>query len=370
MPLFIGLMSGTSMDGIDAAVFDFQRLPPRLVAARTHAIPPPVRQALVELASAQRDTLDRLCQLDVRLGRLFAEAALAVMRESGLAPTEIRAIGSHGQTVRHHPQGDTPYTIQIGDPNIIAEQTGVTTVGDFRRRDMAAGGQGAPLVPAFHEALLREPSSERVVLNIGGIANVTILPGDPGEAARGFDTGPGNTLLDAWVSEHRGQPLDVDGMWAASGRVDSALLEELLRDPYFNAPPPKSTGPERFNLQWLRAVLARLPRSSAPQDVQRTLCELTVAAVAEALRRFAPQTREILVCGGGARNPVLMSSLARRIPQAAVRSTGDHGLDPQWVEAAAFAWLAKRTLDGAPGNLPAVTGARRAVILGGIYRAG
>jgi len=367
---YIGLMSGTSMDAVDAALVDFER-GPRLIATHRRPLPEDLRRDLRALAEGGiAHELEGYGRLDTVLGELFAAAALGVIEASGVAGARIRAIGSHGQTVRHRPDGPHPFSLQIADPNIIAERTGVTTVADFRRRDLAAGGQGAPLVPAFHELVFRDPGEDRVVLNIGGIANVTCLPGARDARVIGFDTGPGNVLMDAWCARHLGRPYDRDGAWAAQGTVIEPLLEAWLEDPFFSRPPPKSTGREHFHLTWLEQGLAAAgAENAAPADVQGTLCELTAASVARAVRAYAPGTRRLLVCGGGAANTNLMERLRRRMPGCTVESTAVHGLDPQWVEATAFAWLARRTLAGTPGNLPAVTGARRPVILGAIYPA-
>jgi anhydro-N-acetylmuramic acid kinase len=282
----------------------------------------------------------------------------------------VRAIGSHGQTVRHEPDGDHPFSVQIGDPNVIAEITGITTIADFRRRDIAAGGQGAPLVPAFHAAVLRSSDEDRVALNIGGMANITVLPRDPAQAVTGFDTGPGNVLMDAWAARHLGTPLDSEGRWAGSAPRDEALLAVLLSDEYFQRQPPKSTGREHFNMTWLEARLAQLGTAPEPAQVQASLAALTALSCAAAIQRYAPRTQQVLVCGGGVHNVTLLQQLTDALPGVRVASTQTQGLDPDWVEALAFAWLAQQTLAGKPGNLPSVTGARAPVVLGGIYSAG
>ena len=280
---------------------------------------------------------------------------------------EVRAIGSHGQTIAHHPRALHPCTVQIGDPNVIAERTRITTVADFRRRDLAAGGEGAPLACAFHRAAMSRPDRQRAVVNIGGIANITILPAD-GDVT-GFDSGPGNTLMDGWAERHLGVDMDRDGAWASAGRVDETLLGRLRADPYFEKAPPKSTGREYFNLNWLEGRLHSERRTLPPEDVQSTLCALSAATIAHGIEEFAGREAEVLVCGGGAHNPALMEALRQRLPARKLETTAAAGIGPDWVEAAAFAWLARQTLCGMPGNLPAVTGARRSVVLGAIHPA-
>lgn len=299
----------------------------------------------------------------MQLGRCFAAVVRRLLRKAGLAPAEIRAIGSHGQTVRHLP-GEPHSSLQIGDPNVIVQETGITTVADFRRRDMAAGGEGAPLVPAFHAAAFAG-DRYRVVLNIGGIANLTLL--EPGTAVRGFDTGPGNLLMDAWARRHGHGPMDKGGTWAAGGTICRELLALLLHDPYFRRPPPKSTGREYFNPAWLERGLQHLTQAPVPADVQATLCELTAASIAGAIRDHAGGAEEILLCGGGVHNRHLMARLAHHLRKHTICTTAALGLNPDLVEATAFAWLAQQTLTGRPGNLPTVTGARHAVVLGGIF---
>ncbi len=363
--LYIGLISGTSMDGIDAALVELGEHTCATLATRSHDYPEPLRERLLA-ASRQPDsiTIDELGRLDHAVGECFRDAALELMSLSGAKAASIRAIGSHGQTIRHLPRDAEPFTLQIGDPNLIAVGTGITTVADFRRRDVALGGEGAPLAPGFHQWLFGNGRKSRVVLNIGGFANVTVLS-HTNHAVTGFDTGPGNSLLDAWHREHVGGPFDAGGAWAASGTVDARLLAACLADPYFPAAPPKSTGFEYFNLEWLSERLDG--RAVAPVDVQATLLALTVTSIRNAIEGHAPATDEILVCGGGVHNEALMRALADAADPMSVRSTEDSGLHPDWVEAAAFAWLASRTLSGLPGNLPEVTGAERAAVLGCIY---
>ncbi len=363
--LFIGLMSGTSMDAIDAALVALGDRQCELLAVRATAYPPKLQERLLAASRRPGDcNVDEVCRLDREVGLAFRDAALGLLEASGTAGRDVVAIGSHGQTLRHQPRGAAPYTLQIGDPNLIAHGTGITTVADFRRRDLAAGGEAAPLAPAFHAWLFGDEAESRVVLNLGGFANVTLLPagGEPG----GFDTGPANTLMDAWSRSCRDLPCDEDGRWASSGRVDEALLDGMLADPYFAAAPPKSTGFEYFNDDWLQAQLAAQPGSD-PADVQATLCELSARTIADAVRRHAPGTGRVFACGGGVHNAELMRRIAAWLAPMPLATTAAAGLDPAWIEAAAFAWLAARRVDGLPGNLPGVTGAGAAVVLGGIY---
>lgn len=363
--LFIGLISGTSLDGIDAALVDFSSASPRLHSALHCPYSAPLLSELRSLCQPGNNEIDRLGELDRQVGRAFAGAVDALIRSAGVEAGQITAIGSHGQTIRHRPANNHPFTLQIGDPNTLAEQTGITTVADFRRRDIAAGGEGAPLVPAFHQALLQTEGLARIVLNLGGIANITCLPPLGDGPVIGYDTGPANTLLDTWIRRHRGQAFDSEGRWAASGQLHEDLLQELLEEPYFDLPPPKSTGTEYFNLSWLDPHLSSPPPPA--EDVQRTLAELTARSVADAIRREGYEECEVLVCGGGAHNHFLLELLQQHLPESSVGSLAGFGLDPDWIEAMAFAWLARRTLAGLPGNLPTVTGAGRAVILGAIY---
>ena len=367
-PFFIGLMSGTSADGIDAALVRFHdRLGLRceLVDGLTAAWEPALREQLVALGQGgELGSLDTLGRLDAQVGIAFAQAANQLIEQNGVDRTQVRAIGSHGQTVRHRPHADPAFTWQLGDAHRIAELTAITTVADFRRRDIAAGGQGAPLMPAFHLAMLGTAEEDRAVLNLGGIGNLTLIP-RTGEVL-GFDTGPANALLDGWCQRQLGEPFDANGAFAARGQVDAALLARLLAEPWFALPPPKSTGREQFHLEW---VDTRLEGTGAAADVQATLLELTAATVAEALFRHQPQTRRVLVCGGGVRNPVLMGRLQARLPWVLVESSAAHGLDPDYMEAMGFAWLAAETVAGRPANLPSVTGARGPRILGAIHPA-
>ncbi len=364
--IYLGLMSGTSMDGIDAALVRFPANNIELIATYSHAWPAPLQQQLQNLATPGDNEVDRLGELDILAADEFASAAQAVLTKANISPSAVAAIGSHGQTIRHRPDAKNPFTLQIGDPNRIAEQTGITTVADFRRRDMAAGGEGAPLAPALHSALFSSNEQCRCTLNIGGIANITLLPA--GQAAvTGFDTGPGNCLLDSWAAQHIRTPFDKDGAWAATGKVHPTLLKQMLADGYFSRPPPKSTGREYFNLAWLEELTGQHPEITAV-DIQATLVALTAQSISNAIKASTPDCPKLLVCGGGVHNPVLMAQLQRELPACHVESTRHYGADPDWVEAIAFAWLARQTLLGLAGNLPSVTGARHPVILGGIYQ--
>lgn len=365
--LYLGAISGTSVDGLDLALVDFTD-GVRVVAATTVTIPDDLQKTLLALGQSGGGDLDRLGSADAALGIFIGESALTFLRDNGHSGTAISAIGSHGQTVRHRPGGDYPFTLQIGDPNRIAEITGITTVADFRRRDMAAAGQGAPLVPPFHEALFRSTDENRAVLNLGGIGNLTLLPADALAAISGFDTGPANALMDDWILLNRQQRYDRSGSWAAAGQVDEKLLERLLSDPYLAAPPPKSTGREHYNLAWLQNHLAVYGNDDPPAgaEVQATLCAFTAETVARALAAWGRDTERVLVCGGGRHNRTLLASLRQRIG-CPVETTDQHGVDGDCLEAAAFAWLARQTLTNQPGNAPTVTGARGARVLGGIF---
>lgn len=370
MDRYIGLMSGTSMDAIDCVLVEFTQTMPRVLAASQRPIAGDIRLRLQALCRGGSGELDEFAALDHIMGRLFAQEALQLLAQTAVAAHHVRAIGSHGQTVRHYPPAQgRGNSLQIGDPNLIAALTDICTVADFRRKDMAAGGQGAPLVPAFHEAVFRRKDKERVVVNIGGIANLTILPGNPAAQVTGFDSGPGNLLMDAWIHRHLDKKMDENGDWAASGASHGPLLTALLDDVYFKNPPPKSTGREYFNLEWLEPFIAIHAPAVNPADIQATLCELTAHSISRAILQHAPRCEEILLCGGGIHNRFLLERLSGLLAPRILRSTQDFGIAPDLVEAIAFAWLARQTLEGKPGNLPAVTGAERAVILGGIYKA-
>ena len=370
--LYVGLMSGTSIDGIDGALIRCNEQELSLVATIEHPIPTDLADRISAISHPGDNEIERLGQLDRELGLLFADGVSALLREAGVETAQVRAIGCHGQTVRHRPPsgsnaGAEAFTLQIADPNTIAECTGITTVADFRRRDIAAGGEGAPLAPAFHAAAFACDGKRRAIINIGGIANVSLLDGK--QLVGGFDSGPGNTLLDQWTRRHRGERYDRQGLWAASGQVQPALLEQLLGDAYFSLSGPRSTGKEKFNLEWLDSRLASFAGSD-PADIQATLAELTAASIANAIGNSSLAVDESYVCGGGAHNTDLLVRLGKRLPGAALASTTALGIDPDWVEAATFAWLAYRTLSGLAGNAPAVTGANGERVLGAIYPGG
>ena len=366
---YIGLMSGTSLDGVDLALMDFSRTAHTLTASDFTPMPPKIREKLTALLHCGEVSLQLLGELDHQLGQLYADCVNRFLASHHLKAQDIIAIGCHGQTVWHAPQGQYPFTMQIGDMNLLSARTGITTVGDFRRKDMAFGGQGAPLVPAFHQAAFFDPAWATVVLNIGGISNVSLLI--PQQPVIGFDTGPGNTLLDQWIEKNQGTPYDAAGNWAASGKCHAALLQALLDEPFFNLSPPKSTGRELFNLSWLETKISKISAKSTAllaQDIQATLAELTVCSIISALNRIiTPLPRRLLVCGGGAKNRLLMQRLNECLPTWQVTTTTAYGLDSDYVEAAAFAWLAYQRIHNLPANLPEVTGAQRAVGLGAIF---
>lgn len=364
--IYIGLMSGTSLDSIDAVAVGFT--PDfHLIASHTEEIPDQLKDQIRQLMLPGNNEIDLLGVVDINLGKLFADAVNNLITDHQLDRSQILAIGSHGQTIRHRPESG--FTLQIGDANVIAEQTQITTVADFRRRDMAAGGQGAPLVPAFHEALFRTINTDRVLLNIGGMANITYLPKDQTQSVLGFDTGPGNILINAWIEKQKGLNFDEDGAWAALGKINNDLLRDLLKEEYFHAPPPKSTGRELFNLKWLEGILDKHSQL-AEADVQATLTMLTVETIKGSLLEHLPgESFELLVCGGGSHNKHLMQLLQKALPEISVAPSNNAGLDADWMEACAFAWLAKQCMEGKPGNSPTATGACGERVLGTIYQA-
>ncbi|GLH32182.1 anhydro-N-acetylmuramic acid kinase [Pseudomonas sp. BR1R-5] len=363
MALYLGVMSGTSLDGLDIALIEQGE---QLKLLATHYLPMPadLRQQLLALCASGPDEIARAALAENRWASLAAEGIQQLLKTQGLQPDAIRAIGSHGQTIRHEPARG--FTVQIGNPALLAELTGITVVADFRRRDVAAGGQGAPLVPAFHETLFGRLGQRLAVLNVGGFSNLSLIEHD--KPVHGFDCGPGNVLLDAWVERKRGQAYDADGAWAATGVVQTDLLDALLSDPFFAGSGPKSTGREVFNLPWLDGHLARMPHYR-DEDVQATLLELTARSIIESLRDAQQGTEALLVCGGGVRNGALMARLDALLPDARVTSTQAYGVDPDWVEGMAFAWLAHCCLEGIAANRPSVTAAKGLRVLGAIYPA-
>ncbi len=374
--LYIGLMSGTSLDGVDAVLVDFSPAassPPRPFAVLAHAsepMPAALGAELLALNTSGEDELHRAALAANALVRLYAQAVQALLADTNVAATQVRAIGAHGQTLRHRPGAfdGIGYTVQINNGALLAELTGIDVVADFRSRDVAAGGQGAPLVPAFHRAVFGQDGRAVAVINLGGIGNLTALGADA--STLGFDCGPGNALMDHWCRQHTGQPFDRDGAWGAGGRVLPALLEAMQAEPYFHLPPPKSTGRDLFNPAWLEAQLQVLP--GAPpnaQDVQATLAELTAASCAAAVTAHARDTATVLLCGGGALNGHVRRRIAALLPGSAVRLTNEVGLGVLQVEAAAFAWLAKAFIERRPGNLVSATGAAGPRILGALHPA-
>jgi len=362
--LYIGLMSGTSLDGVDGVLADFSGRGIRTLHAAFSPFPPALRAELMALQAASHNELEREALAANALAHCYAECVRQLVDQ---APGPVRAVAVHGQTIRHRPE--LGFTRQTNNPALLAELTGIDVIADFRSRDVAAGGQGAPLVPAFHEARFGKPKQVRVVVNIGGIANISVLHGDG--RVSGYDTGPGNVLMDLWIARHRGQPYDADGAWAASGRVDAALLQSLLDEPYFRQPPPKSTGRDLFHAQWLDARLAACA-SLAPADVQATLARLTAVSIAHAIQQSTPEqpAQAVYVCGGGACNGMLLRELSIALGDGVtVASTETLGVAPNRVEALAFAWLGYRFMRRQPGNLPAVTGAAGLRVLGALYAA-
>ena len=368
---YVGLLSGTSMDGIDAALVDFSETMPRLLATYSEPFPEKMRQCYLRLLNHESTDLLSIGTFDHDLGQCFAQAVDHLLRQYGTSKEKIAAIGSHGQTLYHHPEGSPPFTWQLGDPNLIASHTGIVTVADFRRKDMACGGQGAPLTPHFNHALFSKAGVPRFVINIGGIANLTYLPPDGEAPVIGFDTGPGNTLSDQWAQRHIQRSFDHHGAWAASGEVQTALLQLLLHDPYFQLPHPKSSGREYFNLDWVERYLITLEKlgMETPEatHIQTTLVELTACTIAHSIKALCPSQGEVYLCGGGVHNEYLVKRLIHHCEDYAVHSTEALMIPPDWIEAMAFAWFAKNTLAGKPSNLPSVTGAKRSTVLGGIY---
>ena len=376
--LYLGVMSGTSLDGVDLCLMDFPHVSsphsktgeyaknrPKLTACHFTPMPEELRADLCRLQETGEISLQKLGEIDHRLGLLYAESINAFLCDQHLHSKDIRAIGCHGQTVWHSPDTRFPFSMQIGNMNLVAARTGITVIGDFRRKDMALGGQGAPLVPAFHEGIFADPNRLTVVLNIGGISNISVL--SPQQTTIGYDLGAGNALMDAWIERHLGKRYDKNAAWARTGKVIPELLETLLDEPFFRQSPPKSTGRELFNLDWLAKKLIKTPACKA-QDVQRTLAEFTVRSVVDELKRLeSSKNNLLLVCGGGAHNPLLMNGFSDNLTHWEVATTTEYGLNIDYVEAAAFAWLAYRRINDLPSNLPSVTGARKPISLGVIY---
>ena len=370
--LYIGLMSGTSLDGVDVVLVDFSDQQVSLLASLTYDIPSSLKQDLVNTLNPEwRGSLGNIGLLNQQLGKLFADASNALIEKEKLDRKSIRAIGSHGQTLWHQPYGDFPFSIQLGDTSLIAEKTKITTVADFRSRDIAAGGQGAPLVPAFHQAFLSQQDKNRVILNIGGISNITVLPSSTsGITISGYDTGPGNGLIDAWVSANTKNTYDKNGDWGKSGTIIPDILNKLLGDDFFSKPSPKSTGKELFNLKWIETIIGKRLTSEKPKDIQATLTELTAKSIADSVNKHNHENNhfdELYICGGGVHNSFLTERIRHYLPDTMIASTADIGIDPDWMEAIAFAWLAKQTMEGNTSNLPEVTGSKGRRILGAIY---
>ncbi|MBS0288139.1 MAG: anhydro-N-acetylmuramic acid kinase [Proteobacteria bacterium] len=366
--LYIGLMSGTSMDGVDCVLASFDEKSHKVHLHATHLeeIPDALKKEALALSQSQTNPhFTKVCELEVKFGQLFAKSVKNLLAKSSYTASQIKAIGSHGQTLWHHPHPPYPFTLQVGDPNIIAKETGIITVADFRRADIALGGVGAPFVPPFHEWLFNS-NEPRVILNIGGIANITLLPRD-NEPLLGFDTGPGNGLMDAWVMQHLQTPFDKDGAFAQSGKCHEGLLNKLLSDPFFALKAPKSTGKDYFNLLWLQKKLADFPAISTAEEVQATLLQLTAKSIANHIQQYRNKAL-VLVCGGGCHNPVLLKALSQHLGNNfTIKTTQDYGIAPDWVEAACFAWYAMKRIKGEAVDLTKVTGSREPVVLGGVY---
>lgn len=359
--LYIGIMSGTSLDGIDLVLVDFTQAKPRQLQSLLWPFPAKLKAELSALAQPSDNEIERMGPAELQLARCYAEGVAQLRQDQALLPADIQAIGCHGQTIRHRPNGPFPFSYQIGNMHQLAADTGIRVIADFRRKDMAYGGQGAPLVPAFHQAVFAKQGESRAVVNIGGIANISVLEAD--DTVIGYDTGPGNCLMDDWVQLHEQQPFDRDGAMAAAGEVQPELLQKMLLDPYFKQPAPKSTGREYFHLNWLRQ---HLTGQEQPADVQRTLCRFTAQSIANEL--ITHQLTNVFICGGGAHHPLLMADLQQLLTPAQVESTDAAGIDPDWVEAMAFAWLARAFDKRETSNVPAVTGARQACVLGVEYQ--
>lgn len=360
---YLGLMSGTSMDGVDVALVDFSGPHPRLLDSQTFTYPAQLLSQLHQLCAPQSNEIESMGQADREVAKVFAQASLALLKDNYISPDQVIAIGSHGQTIRHMPNGDCGFSLQIGDPNTLAIATGIDVVADFRRKDIALGGQGAPLVPAFHHNVFAHKDKNRVVVNIGGISNLTYLPANDRQGIVGFDTGPGNTLMDAWCKQHTGKNYDDKGQWAAQGSVNLALLHQLMAHPYFTQPHPKSTGREMFNPTWLTQQLASLDPQPSAQCVQATLTVFTARSIVQHIKALH-KVQEVYVCGGGALNEFLLEELESELHECDVFTTEELGVAADAVEAMAFAWLAYAYIQKIPGNITSVTGATRPAVLG------
>lgn len=360
--LYVGIMSGTSLDGIDTALLDFSDNTPKLLAKHYQAYPDALKEVLLALHHPSHNELHQAQLVANELAQSYANATKRLLMIANVNAKQVNAIGCHGQTIRHCP--DSGYTLQLGNAALLAELSGITVVNDFRSRDIAAGGQGAPLVPAFHHKMLRHPDIHRVIVNIGGISNLTNLA--PGQATSGFDCGPGNLLMDSWIKRHLNKPYDRDGAWAASGKIIPALLQTLLAEPYLLASPPKSCGRDLFNMDWLEQ---KLQGNEVPADVQATLLALTGYAISSSVLQYCTGAEEIYVCGGGAHNLELLAHLNVALPDCHIQLTDQLGIEADWLEAIAFAWLAQQTIHGISANLPEATGAQHPCILGAIYQA-
>lgn len=367
--LYIGLMSGTSMDGIDAALVEFKNNKITLLESVNQTIPADLKKTLQQLSLNSKDTnIDMLGEADTYLGKVFADAVKALLNKAHIDAKQIVAIGSHGQTIRHQPEAKHNFSMQIGDANRISYLSGITTVADFRRKDMAAGGQGAPLAPAFHREVFSSTKENRAVLNIGGISNLTYLPKDTEQTCFGFDTGPGNMLMDAWIQTHKEQSFDENGNWAASATANKELVKALMHDDFISMKPPKSTGREHYHLDWLQTQLKPFKNLSA-DEVQASLCQFTCDSIAHAIEQNMPDIETLIVCGGGVHNTHLMSQLNRKLNGINIQPSDAFEISPDWLEAIAFAWLARQTMNNLPGNIPSVTGAKQELVLGAIYPA-
>lgn len=363
---YIGLMTGTSMDAVDTVLVDIKHgQTTRLVGSYEQPLPDEFRASINHVCDATQDSVDHVARLDLQLADLYAECIRSLLEQTAIKAEQVMAIGSHGQTIRHCPDCQPAYSVQIGNAARLVELTGITTVNNFRQRDMAAGGQGAPLAPLFHHHLFSQLDRTIVCINLGGIANISILRAN-GEI-EGFDTGPANTLMDQWVMQQQQQRYDENAAWASSGTINQALLEKLLEEPWLKRPPPKSTGPELFNLQWLQPYLDDI--DAGPADVQSTLCEFSAVTIANAIAGNASDAQAAVLCGGGAYNPLLVERIQHHLPNLPISDSSHSGIKPEWIEACMFGWLAYRALNGLTGNVPRVTGASHEVILGAIYPA-